>query len=60
MQGQVDEALLLHPSLHPVCEGPEMDSVLVEGQEEDVAFLVVEAEACGEGEGHHKMALEVV
>ena len=60
MLGLADEAPLLHLSLCPAYEGPEMGSVLAEAQVEGVAYLAGEAEACQEGEGHHKMALEGV
>lgn len=50
------EDLLLHPFLHPVYEDPEMDSVWVVGE----AYHALGVEACGEGEEHHKMALEEV
>ena len=60
MQGLVDEAPLLHLSLYPVCEGPEMGNVSAEDQVEGVACLAEEVEACQEGEGHRKMALEGV
>ena len=56
----MDEAPLLHLFLCPAYEGPEMDSVLAEAQVEGVAYLAEEVEACQEGEGHHKMALEGV
>lgn len=56
----MDEELLLHPFLHLAYVGPEMGSVLVGDQVEGVACHVVEVEACEEGEGHHKMALEEV
>lgn len=54
------EDLLLHPFLHLICEGPEMDSVSAGDQVEGVASHASEAEACGEGEAHHKRELEVV
>lgn len=56
----MDEDLLLHPFLHLTYEGPEMDNVLVGAQVVGVACRVLEVEACGEGEVHHKKELEVV
>lgn len=50
--------LLLHLSLHPVCEDLVMDSVLVEDQVVGVAYLDAQAAAHEEEEGHHKMELE--
>ena len=54
------EDLLLHPFLHPVYEDPEMDSVWVVDQVVGEAYHALGVEACGEGEEHHKMALEEV
>lgn len=58
LRGQQDEVLLLHLSLHPVCEDLVMGSVLVEDQVEGVVSLAAQEEALGEEEGHHKMELE--